>query len=121
MTEFRKALGMGGEEDAAEYLLAHGYKILARNVHNKIGELDIVAKVGDQIVIVEVKTKTGEGWGSPEEMVDKRKQRKLIRTAQLYLLGQGWLERPWRIDVVAIRMRAGVAEIHHIENAVEDL
>jgi putative endonuclease len=119
MSEARKKLGKTGEELAAEYLTKKGYQIHAFNVRNRIGELDLVAEVCGQMVIVEVKTKTGLGYGSPEEMVDKRKQQKLIRTAQLYLLEQELLDRPWRIDVVAIRMQESRPEILHIKNAVE--
>jgi len=120
MTEtYRKDLGKTGEELAAEHLAAKGYKIHAFNVRNKIGELDVIAEQRGQIVIVEVKTKTGLGHGSPEEMVDRRKQRKLIRTAQLFLMEQNLTKRPWRIDVVAIRMQEEPPQILHIENAVE--
>jgi len=121
MTEgFRKILGKSGEDLAAEYLEQHGFEIILRNVRNKIGELDIVATKGKQIVIVEVKTKTGLGRGTPEEMVNPQKQRKLIRTAQLFLLERELLDHPWRIDVVAIRMQGSTSEILHLENAVED-
>lgn len=120
MSETRKVLGKTGEEVAAEYLVKHGYKIILRNVRNKIGELDIVATRGKQIVIVEVKAKTGLGRGTPEEMVNPRKQKKLVRTAQLFLQERNLLDHHWRIDVVAIRMQEEPPQILHIENAIEE-
>lgn len=119
MTQWRKGLGKSGEDLAAEYLEKHGYEVVLRNVRNKIGELDIVATKGKQIVIVEVKAKTGLGRGTPEEMVDLRKQHKLIRTAQLFLQERNLLSHPWRIDVVAIRMQESPPQILHLVNAIE--
>lgn len=121
MSEARNKLGKTGEELAAEHLEKKGYRILAFNVRNKIGELDVVAEDGKTLVIVEVKTKTGIGRGTPEEMVGWRKQRKVIRAAQLYLFETNQADRAWRIDVVAIRMHKEPPRITHILNAVEGI
>jgi putative endonuclease len=121
MSEFRKVIGGEGERLAAIYLEERGMRVIGTNIKNKIGEMDILALDGGTLVVVEVKTKTGIGFGSPEEMVGFRKQRKLIRCAQLYLLQQKLIGRPWRIDVVSVRMDEDPPRVTHIENAVESI
>ncbi len=121
MTKQRKKLGSEAERIAAEYLASQGLKILERNHRNKIGELDIIAKDGDIFIIVEVKAKTGTGRGSPEEMVNYYKQKKLINTARAYFMLQGRENPNWRIDVVAVDFDIfGDHKINWIKNAVED-
>ena len=121
MTKQRKKLGSEAEEIAAQYLEFHGFKILERNHINKIGEIDLIAKDGDIFVIIEVKSKTGVGRGSPEEMVDQRKQRKLIRTSQAYFMLNEIEDPNWRIDVVAIEYdNFGGYKINWLKSAVED-
>ena len=107
-----------GEDEATKKLLELGYEILQRNYKNKIGEIDIVAKDGNVWCFVEVKTKSGTGYGSPEEMVGKRKQRKIINTARFYLLEHKLKNINWRIDVVAVDIKT--ADIRVIKNAVEE-
>lgn len=119
MTFQRKNLGQEGEDKAANTLQDLGYKILARNYKNKIGEIDIIAKDGAVLCFVEVKTKSGSGYGSPEEMVHKRKQQKIIKTAQLYLLENRLENINWRIDVVGINQET--RKIKVIKNAAEGL
>lgn len=116
MTFKRKQLGVLGEDLAEETLLKEGYKIIERNYRNKIGEIDIIAMDGGVYCFVEVKYKSGQGFGIPEEMVDKRKQNKIIKTAKGYILEQELNDIDWRIDVVAVDN----AEVRLIKNAVED-
>lgn len=121
MTKQRKKLGSEAERITAEYLEGQGLKVLERNHRNKIGELDIVAKDGDIFIIVEVKAKTGTGAGSPEEMINYYKQKKLINTAKAYFMLKG-IENPnWRIDVVAVDFDIfGDHKINWLQSAVED-
>ncbi|GAB6183354.1 YraN family protein [Thermodesulfovibrio hydrogeniphilus] len=105
-------LGREGEKLAAEYLNKKGYKILETNFRTKFGEIDIVAKNKDFIVIVEVKTRLSDKFGEPELAVDYRKQQKLKKLALYYLKHIG-KEYPVRFDVIAIKG----SEIHHIEDA----
>lgn len=120
MTRQRKVLGNSAEDIAVGFLEKQGLKIVARNHRNKIGEIDIIAKDGDIFVIVEVKAKTGEGRGSPEEMVDFRKQRKVKRTAEAYFLEKEVEDPDWRIDVVAVEFDLlGNPKINWIKSAVE--
>lgn len=95
-----KELGDAGEELAAQFLLNQNYQILARNLKNRYGEIDIVAKQHDTIVFVEVKTKQSHNYGLPVEMVTPRKQQKLRQVATALARQYNMVE--YRIDVVAI-------------------
>lgn len=81
-----KETGKLGEDMAAKFLEAKGYKILDRNYSTKFGELDIIALDNNVLVFVEVKTKTSDQFGSPEEMITPHKLRQIRNTAQSYLL-----------------------------------
>ena len=116
MTFKRKILGASGEDEAEEELLKEGYEILQKNYKNKIGEIDIVAKDGEVYCFVEVKTKSDHSYGSPEEMVGPRKQRKILKTAEYYLLENNLDNVDWRVDVVAVDKKEG--EIRVIKNVV---
>ena len=97
----RQESGREGEERAVGFLQKKGYEILQRNVRYKRGEIDIIARDGDTVVFVEVKSRSSSGFGVPEEAVDRRKQRQLCRLALLYLQKKGWLHRvDCRFDVI---------------------
>ena len=115
-----KALGVRGEELAVQHLVHQGYRLLARNHRTRLGELDIVAEDGPEVVIVEVKTRVGGLDRVPEESVGPAKVRRLERLAEAYLAATGRQERMWRIDVVAVVLdRAGVLRrLDHLRNAV---
>jgi putative endonuclease len=122
MTKQRKKLGSRAERIAARYLAKRGLEIVEFNHRNRIGEIDLIAKDGDLFVIVEVKAKTGIGKGSPEEMVNFYKQRKLIKTAQAYFLEQEIEDPDWRIDVVAVEFDdlSQNYKINWLKSAVEE-
>src|SRR3990170_1285321 len=94
-----KTTGKIGEDLAASYLKDKGYEILDRNWGNKWGEVDIIGKDKETIVFVEVKTKVGYLFGTPEEMVGKKKLSQIQKIAAFYLPAEN---SPKRIDVVAI-------------------
>lgn len=102
----RTAVGRAGEEAAARFLAARGYRIVARNVRFRAGEIDMVAEEGGSLVFVEVKTRTGLGFGTAAEAVTPRKQQQLVRLAGLYLAGVG-ASRNCRFDVVTVEPAAG--------------
>lgn len=116
MTFFRKQLGKSGEDLAADFLHKKGLKIIGRNIHFKFGEIDILAQDKENIVLVEVKTKTNEDFGKPYEEVDYFKKKKLSQLARAVL--QKYPNKNIRVDVVSIRMDEP-PEIEYIENAVE--
>jgi len=94
-------LGKKGEEIATAYLKKEGYKILARNWFNDHKEIDIIAREGDEIVIVEVKTREGNYFEEPWEAVSIRKIRNLVDVADAWL-NQYKIDLETRFDVISI-------------------
>lgn len=95
-------LGKQGESWAAAYLEGQGYVILERNYSLRLGEIDIIARDGDELVFVEVKSRRSVRFGVPEEAVTRRKQRRISRVALAYLSDNGLLDVNARFDVVSI-------------------
>lgn len=123
-----KPLGDLGEKIAREYLENKGYKILDKNFrYSKLGELDIIAQHGNDVVFLEVKTrmKTGPGGFWPEDNITYNKQKKLIKLSQIWLAkhpAKAGQDRDWQIDVLAIEIyRDNTHDIRHLENAVGDM
>jgi putative endonuclease len=98
----KATLGARGEQLTAEHLLSIGYTIVERNYRCSFGEIDIVARDGDALVFVEVKTRRGVAFGYPSEAVDARKQRKLIASAYQYLVERDLGEIDCRFDVAEV-------------------
>src|SRR5690242_1946895 len=90
-----------GEREAARFLRGKGYRILARQVRNRFGELDLIALDGETIVFVEVKTRRGIEQGAPFEAVSTDKQRKMTNAALAYLKRHRLLERRSRFDIIS--------------------
>jgi putative endonuclease len=112
-------LGKEGERLAERYLQNKGYKLVERNYRCTVGELDLIVLDRRVIVFVEVKTRTGHGFGSPLEAVEFRKQRKIIRAAQFFLAQKGLQQRDARFDVVGVSWAGREPIVEHIENAFE--
>ncbi|MFN8595187.1 MAG: YraN family protein [Anaerolineae bacterium] len=121
MSDRRQRLGKLGEDLAALRLAARGYVVRERNWRCTEGELDIVAEKDGVLVLVEVRTRRGDRFGTPEESITPTKRAKLLEVAQAYLDEHNAADRDWRIDVVAIEIgaRGEVARFEHIENAIE--
>ena len=119
MTTSRKALGRLGEELTVQALVQRGYRIRERNWRCPSGELDIVAEDGDVLAFVEVKTRRGQDFGTPEEAVTPAKQAKLIELAATYVQESGW-SGDWRIDVAAVELSSSgkLVRVEIIHNAV---
>jgi putative endonuclease len=105
--ESATAIGRAGEEAAAVYLAGLGYRIRERNVRFRSGEIDLVAEQDRVLVFVEVKTRTGPGFGTAPEAVTPRKQQQLVRLAGVYLASRGIEDRSCRFDVVAVEPAPG--------------
>jgi putative endonuclease len=114
-TDDRKRLGARCEAIAADYLLARGYEVVARNWRCKLGEVDLVCRDGATVVFVEVKARRSTRFGGGVEAVDGRKQARLMAIAEFYMAFGP--DRPCRFDVIAVRLRDGVPEIQHLPNA----
>ena len=108
--------GKLGEELAVNYLIEKGYEILERNWRNIHKEIDIIAKDGKDLVIVEVKTRQSDEYGNPDVAVTKKKQCMLIAAANAYILKNG-LDTETRFDIVSIVFKDGEPVIEHIEDA----
>lgn len=103
MTTRRQELGESGENLAVRKLEADGYAIVARRYRTRFGEIDIIARDGETVIIVEVRRKSGEGYGAAAESVTPEKQRRVVRMAVDYLARHDLYDRcPVRFDVVAI-------------------
>lgn len=109
-------LGKIGEELALKLLKTKGYQILGTNWHSGHEEIDIIAKDGDVLVIVEVKTRATTDFGEPEFAVNKHKQNSIIRTADKYIQENNWCGDT-RFDVVSIVISKNEKKIDHIEDA----
>ena len=113
MKKLNKINGTIGEIDAETYLKDNGYVIVATNYRNRLGEIDIIAKDKNVLVFVEVKSRATLAYGRPCEAVDFRKQQKIRKVAELYLVTTKNYYADVRFDVIEILG----AEINHIENA----
>lgn len=111
-----RALGAAGEKIAVEYLKKMNYKILTTNFHySKMAELDIVAKDGDTIVFVEVKTRTTLNYGHPLESVGRKKLMNIFQAGLYYLKQTDEKYRRYRIDVISI-LNPEAPRIEHLKN-----
>jgi putative endonuclease len=114
-----KPLGVSGEALAEDHLRGLGYDIVGRDVRTPLGQLDLVVMDGRTLVFVEVKTRTGHGFGLPQEAVDARKIRKL-RQLGLYYLKIRPHRGPVRFDVIGLTVSDGqLARVDHIKNAID--
>ncbi|HEX2947958.1 MAG TPA: YraN family protein [Armatimonadota bacterium] len=115
----RKELGALGERHAARALHAKGFRLLDANFRQRSGELDLVARDGDTLVIVEVRTRTSTTQMTPLESVNSRKQARLVRTARRYRQQYQLFECPCRYDVVEVIATAQghVTDVRHFPGA----
>jgi putative endonuclease len=115
----RQRIGRWGEDFAARYLVERGDEILDRNYRTPYGEIDLITRRGSQTVFVEVKARTGTGFGLPEQAVTAVKQKHLLQAVQVYWLAHE-PEGDWQVDVIAILIEPGTKEpqLAHFENAL---
>lgn len=121
MKSIERAKGDKGEDVACSYLKKRGYGILARNCANRFGELDIVAKKNGAIVFIEVKSQYAFSGLNPERSVDWRKQKKIIRAAEWFLIEQGYADAThWQIDVIVVELDTKIrrANLRHLQGVV---
>jgi putative endonuclease len=109
--------GKDWEARAAEYLAAKGLRVAARNVRMRLGEIDIVAVDGDEVVFVEVKKRGSREFGGPEYAIGAKKRRRIIKAAKEIIVREKLSTRPCRFDVVLIYTGGDTPEFEHIENA----
>ena len=110
----KRELGARGEEIAARYLKEHGYKVLIRNYRSRYGEVDIICTWGQIIVFVEVKTRTNNTFGSPEESITRIKREHIRKVALTYLQSYPHPFKEIRFDVIGILMDGNEPHINHL-------
>jgi putative endonuclease len=116
----KQGLGRAGEQLARRALESRGMVIVQANYRCAAGEMDLIARAADEWVFVEVKTRRGNRFGSPEEAITRRKQIRLAKVAESFLLEHALGDAAWRIDVVAVEMdrRGKLVRLEVIEHAV---
>ncbi len=107
-----KKLGKLGEKKARKYLRKEGWNILNTNYVNPFGEVDIIARKGDVLAFIEVKTRLSDAYGAPSEAVTRSRQAKYIRAAKYYFAGKD-IDCNVRFDIIEVFQ----GKINHIENA----
>ncbi len=113
-------LGRSGEEYALRYLAKKKYKIAEKSFHFSRGEIDIVAYDGKTLVFIEVKTRSGQSHGTPEEAVMPSKQQQIRKIAQAYLTMNKLEGIPCRFDVLSLEHDENKGfKIKHFVNAFE--
>lgn len=119
--DFRKQTGNSGEDRAASYLEENGFKVISRNFRTRNGEIDIIAEKGKIVLFVEVKTLPN---GTPElleKVLDKRKQKRIVKTAKFFLAKhREYNDNYIRFDVI-VNDLPGFPPVYHIENAFAEL
>lgn len=114
----KQRLGKFGEALACKYLERKGYKIIDKNFYTRSGEIDIIAEDGNILVFIEVKTRTSQTFGLPEEAINFHKQRRLAKTVELYFLKHRLFDQDYRVDSIAIEInkKNKSAKIRHEKN-----
>lgn len=117
MATERDELGLRGERIAERALKQAKMRVLARRFRTPVGELDLVARDGDTIVFVEVKTQTSEAHIDPRDRLTPGKRAALIRAAKWMIRARKWEQKPLRFDVVTVIMDASEPRVEHIRDA----
>jgi putative endonuclease len=117
MTTYRKEIGAWGEGIAADWLAERGCEIVARNTRTPYGEIDIIARQGDMMLFVEVKTRTSDKMGLPEDAITPRKQQHMLAAAEHYAAEHE--VNHWQVDVIAVEGKPGTKPVvTHFENVL---
>jgi putative endonuclease len=119
MTEERLKLGRLGEQLAFEKIKRLGYKCIERNYRCSLGEIDLIAKDGDCLVFIEIKTRKGRTLAYAKEAVTPRKIRQISKAALAYMKSNNCCDAKSRFDVIAINISGGREEMEVIKDAFE--
>ena len=119
MTRERLELGERGEALAFNKIKSMGYKKIVKNYRCPLGEVDLVAKDGDTLVFIEIKTRRGRPLGYAKEAVNARKQKQISKVALAYMKANNCCDVSARFDVVAVSLGSGPPQIEVIQNAFD--
>lgn len=112
-------LGRIGENIIADYITKLGYKVVERNFACNQGEIDIIAKDKEELVFIEVKTRTDISYGEASEAVTDTKKRHLINSIKYYIYKQKLENQPIRIDVAEVYINKEKVKVNYIKQAIE--
>ncbi len=116
MSDNKRAIGDIGEEIAVKYLQDKNFTIIKRNYKKNNGEIDIISKDKESVVFIEVKYRQNKKFGSPLEAITQKKLKKILETAELFLLENNMTDSEVRFDAISILKIGDFLEIEHIEN-----
>lgn len=117
-TNSTRGKGSRAEQLAAAFLQDAGFQILKKNFHfGKVGEIDIIARDGNTLVFIEVKARSSDEFGTPEDAITPRKRQQMRKVAQGYLYVNDISDTECRFDVIAIEFGEGAPQIRHWINA----
>lgn len=116
----RHELGSNGEEIACNFLKKSGCKIIEKNYRCKIGEIDIIAQDKDELIFIEVKTRSQKVFGNPVESVNDEKKNHIYRVAQYYITLKKLEKAKVRFDVIEVYIKNDNVNINLIKNAILD-
>jgi len=119
LTKERLELGNLGERIALTKIKHLGYKCIEKNYRCPLGEIDLIAKDGDCLVFIEIKTRKGRSIGYAKEAVDRRKIRQISKVALAYMKSNNCCDTKSRFDVIAINIMGDKEEIEVITDAFE--
>ncbi len=119
MTEDRLHVGRLGEDLALKKLKKLGYRCIERNYRCSLGEMDLIARDGETLVFVEIKTRRDKSLAYAKEAVDERKKRQLSKVALAYMKAEDCCDTRSRFDVVAVHLDGGREQIEVIKNAFD--
>ncbi len=110
-------IGQKAEQLAADWLISKGYELIGANYRHKHAEIDLIMKHKGLLIFVEVKFRSGTGYGYAEEFVDYRKRQLIIRAADHYIHEKNWM-KDIRFDIVGVyKDKKGVFRFKQFEDA----
>lgn len=117
MKNYRQKLGLIGEKIAAEYLKEKGYLIKERNFRVRRGEIDLIAEFKNNLIFIEVKTRTSTIFGPPEEAVNRKKQEKYAAVIEKYLEKNQIKNIAWHFEIISILIdkKRKTARLRHLK------
>jgi len=118
MKKHNLEIGYLGESIARKYLEDKGYIVIDQNYKNKYAEIDLIARDGNGLIFIEVKTRIGEQFGTPEQSINRDKMQRLIKNAQAYVIIKNYRNISYRIDAVCIVLDRDkeIKRINHYQN-----
>ena len=114
----RHETGKTGEDLACDFLLKKNFEIIERNFRCKIGEIDIISKDKEELVFVEVKTRTQKMYGNPAEAIDIKKKKHIYRAAEYYMLINNIENVFCRLDVMEVYIYKNSYKINYFKNCI---